>query len=213
MYLYSVFAAQYTPLVSGGCHFCSFSPVLALPQEGRAPTEVHGEGGRVKSGSQASWSPSRQLHHHLLIQVPGPVSASSPHSAPRSRPSVPRPPGASAFTTCAELPAHPAARARAGTDTPARPLPTHAATPSLTPGARPREPGLAHVIRGPRPTTHPHQAPTLAHDRPHTSEAASRRPPRPRTPARPRIKRQQCRSPDGRPWAHPDPPWASVSHL
>lgn len=62
-------------------------------RDGRAPTEVRGEGGRVDSRSPVSWSPSRQLHHRLLIQVPGPVSASSPHSAPllpSQRPPPPR---------------------------------------------------------------------------------------------------------------------------
>lgn len=48
VYLYSVFTAQYTPLISGGCHFYSFSPALPLPRDGTEGlpqrSAVRGEG-------------------------------------------------------------------------------------------------------------------------------------------------------------------------
>ena len=106
---------------------------------------------------------------------PGPRAATAQSASdPRSWPVCAPPPARLAHLHLqpAQSCPHTRQHAHAPAQTPAHPPPTHTTTPSLTPGARPREPRLPHVIHSPCPTTHPHQAPTLAHDHPHASKAA-----------------------------------------
>ena len=141
-----------------------------LPQDRRAPTDHGGEGRRrPRRDSQVAGSQG-QLRNQLVTQAPR--LPPRPH---RRRTST--------STTCTELPSRTPACTRACPDEPARPLLTRAATPSLTPRARPRGPGLAHVIPAPAPPhTHARRPRllTIAHTRGHGSFVA-RLPTRART--------------------------------
>lgn len=180
----------------GVCHFRSSSQIPPLPPDRRAPTGHRGEGRRVRSGSPVAWSQSRQPRHRLLIQVPG---RSEPHAQPPLL--TPR---ICIYNLHRAALTHPCVRThvhrRASSPTPDT-------RRDLVPLARstPTPAGRARVLHSPRPSTHPHEAPTRAHDRLHTPKAASRHP-HPQGPhARPRTKCQLCHSPGAWPWANPDP--------
>lgn len=177
----------------------SFLPVIftRCPRADGLPEGPCSQGRRgPRSGNHVPRSQSRQLSERSpLIWVP---------SLSASHPSTPAPPPCtSTFTTCTERP-HTPPHAHACADVPARPLLTHAATPSLTLGARPREPGLAHDCQHP-PHLHTHARRPHSLTLTHTPQSGFSEPSNPQHTTPPSVKLQLHHSPDVRPWASSGP--------